>query len=204
MSMRRMMMAAQAAVSYSTWNPSDKHANITLSNGNMRATTTTTGYYSVRSTSAITGKRYFEFMTYSGVTGGDELAVGVATDGVAVTDWIGQTNESCGIWWYDNRIYFNGAPVINYTNSTLGVTQGYKVAIDTATRKVWIGRTDLVGWPNSGDPAAGTLAACTLSGTDDIFAFATPYNNNSATYVDLVSDPSDMIGSPPSGFTAGI
>lgn len=189
---------------YSTWNPSDKHANVVLSNGNLRATTTTTGYYSVRSTSAITGKRYFEFMTYSGVTGGGQLGVGVATDGVAVTDWVGQTNESCGMWWYDNRIYFNGLTVINYTNSTPGVTQGYKVAIDTTTRKVWIGRTDLVGWPNAGDPAAGTGAACTLSGTDDIFAFATPYNNNSATYVDLVSDPSDMIGSPPSGFTAGI
>ena len=78
MSMRRMMMAAQAAVSYSTWNPSDKHANITLSNGDMRATTTTDGGYSVRSTAAISGKRYFEFELRSDL-GGEACAAGVAT-----------------------------------------------------------------------------------------------------------------------------
>lgn len=201
MSMRRMMMAAQAAVSYSTWNPSDKHANITLSNGNMRATTTTDGGYSVRSTAAISGKRYFEFELRSDL-GGEVCAAGVATASEALTKFVGETTKSAGEWYPNNTIYANNSVVANQTDSSSGSVQRYKVCVDSATRKVWISREDL-SYPLSGDPAAGTNPTYTFSKTDGIYACATPYENVN-TYVDLVSNPADMTGSPPSGFTAGI
>ncbi len=189
------------SASYSTWNPSDKHANITLSNGNMRATTTTDGGYSVRSTAAISGKRYFEFELRSDL-GGEVCAAGVATASEALTKFVGETTKSAGEWYPNNTIYANNSVVANQTNSSPGSVQRYKVCVDSATRKVWISREDL-SYPLSGDPAAGTNPTYTLSGTDGIYACATPYENVN-TYVDLVSNPADMTGSPPSGFTAGI
>lgn len=190
------------SASYSTWNPSDKHANITLSNGDMRAKTTTNGRYSVRSTSAITGKRYFEFKLFSS-SGGEVTACGVGSASEPLSKYVGETTKSVGEWYPNNTIYSNGALVANQTNTTPGTVQVYKVAVDATARKVWIGRED-EAWPSSGDPAAGSNPTATLAGIDGIFAMATPYLSTSGTYVDLVSNPSDMIGSPPSGFTAGI
>ncbi len=190
------------AASYSTWNPSDKHANVVLSNGNMRARTTTDGGYSVRSISAITGKRYFEFKLFSS-NGGEVTACGVGSASEPLSMYVGETTKSVGEWYPNNTIYSNGAIVANQTNTTPGTVQVYKVAVDATTRKVWIGRED-EAWPNSGDPETGSNPTATLSGTDAIFSMATPFLSTSGTYVDLVSDPSDMIGSPPSGFTAGI
>ena len=194
-------ITVSAAVVYATWNPSDKHANITLSNGDMRATTTTDGGYSVRSTAAISGKRYFEFELRSAF-GGEVCAAGVATASEALTKFVGETTKSAGEWYPNNTIYANNSVVANQTDSSSGSVQRYKVCVDSATRKVWISREDL-SYPLSGDPAAGTNPTYTLSGTDGIYACATPYENVN-TYVDLVSNPSDMIGSPPSGFTAGL
>ena len=194
-------ITVSAAVVYATWNPSDKHANITLSNGDMRATTTTDGGYSVRSTAAISGKRYFEFELLSDL-GGEACAAGVATASEALTKFVGETTKSAGEWYPNNTIYANNSVVANQTDSSSGSVQRYKVCVDSATRKVWISREDL-SYPLSGDPAAGTNPTYTLSGTDGIYACATPYENVN-TYVDLVSNPSDMIGSPPSGFTAGL
>lgn len=49
------------AITYATWNPADKGANITLSGGNLTATTSAFAWDAVRTTiSKSTGKWYFE------------------------------------------------------------------------------------------------------------------------------------------------
>lgn len=49
------------AITYATWNPADKWANITLSGGNLTATTTAAAWDAVRTTiSKSSGKWYFE------------------------------------------------------------------------------------------------------------------------------------------------
>lgn len=50
------------SVTYATWNPSDKSANVTLSNGNLTATiTANTAFYGARATiGKSSGKWYWE------------------------------------------------------------------------------------------------------------------------------------------------
>src|ERR1039458_9310106 len=66
-----------------TWNPSDKGSNITLSNGN-RTATGATAWNSVRgTTSSSTGKLYFETV----VTATDTAwIVGLGTSAMSLTD----------------------------------------------------------------------------------------------------------------------
>src|SRR5262245_53474608 len=70
---------APPAAPGSTWNPSDKSANMTLSNGNLTAQCSVTGDTGVRGTSsATTGKLYFEVTTdQTGIANGGDTGIGI-------------------------------------------------------------------------------------------------------------------------------
>lgn len=81
--LRRAMMASGVITpSYATWNPSDKSAGITLSNGNLSAATSTTSR-GVRSTvSESSGKWYVEITK---TVPADIMRVGVGTGTASLT-----------------------------------------------------------------------------------------------------------------------
>lgn len=71
---------------YATWNPADKAALVTLSNGNLTAESSTTNWRSARSTiSKTSGKWYWEIT----MTTGTEFYVGVARSTATLENYIG-------------------------------------------------------------------------------------------------------------------
>jgi len=194
---RKNRTAAPAA----TWNPLDKASGITLSNGNSRADGAG-GYYSVRSTASVSGKRYFEMLINVTAVGGNSTAKGVSdgTQSLYSPHYAGSTSLSAGVWTPSGQIYINGATTSGIGAQPVGVTRT-EWAVDSATRKVWV-RVHGGAWVGGGDPALGTTPTATLTGSGGIFAMATPFH--SGEWSDLVSNPANMIGAAPSGFTAGL
>lgn len=199
-----MMMASAPSFVYSTWNPLDASPTIILSNGNSRATGVATTYQSVRSQSAVSGKQYFELLHNVVTTGGNSSAGGLSdgTQSLASPNYCGVSNLSVGFWVPPGGVYQNGATIgAGLGAQPVGVSRS-EWAVDSATRKVWV-RLHGGAWLGGGDPALGTSPTATLSGTGGIFAMATPFVGG-GWYVDLVSNPANMTGSAPSGFTAGL
>ncbi len=140
------------------WNPTDKGANISLSNGDLTATATA-DYGAVRSVfSASTGKWYWEIK----VEGTQYLAPGIATSAAPVTYQFGNDAYS----WV--RLG-NGWRMNNTVHSTYGdevsVADYYGFALDMDNGKIWVSRNGV--WPDSGDPSTG--ANPMYSGLSGIF-----------------------------------
>lgn len=80
---------------YATWNPSDKHSEISLSNGNLTAAQTADNWRSVRSTISVTsGKWYRETKLDAGATNW-HIMTGVANGTAALTNYISVDTN----WW---------------------------------------------------------------------------------------------------------
>jgi hypothetical protein len=75
-----LLLCSLPALAQTTWNPADKGSSISLSNGNLTATNTGTGFKTVRATvGKFSGKRCFQF-TVNNATGQESI-------GWANTDW---------------------------------------------------------------------------------------------------------------------
>ncbi|MDD5247529.1 MAG: hypothetical protein PHY45_00990 [Rhodocyclaceae bacterium] len=135
-------------MAFTTWNTGDVSANVTLSNGNLTATTTSASQGGVRSACGKrTGQVYVEFTctTFSG----SSTAVGLNGPTLALTSgwglWSMAVNSA-------GTIYYNG----NSTGLSIGtVTAGAKVcmAADLDNRRAWF-RLNGGNWNGSasGDP----------------------------------------------------
>lgn len=71
-----------------TWNPDDKSAGCTLSNGDLNATGTASPRYGTRSTTSrvTSGKYYFEILLVAQIT--DSMNIGIATSAEAINPWV--------------------------------------------------------------------------------------------------------------------
>lgn len=132
-----------------TFNPSDKDTKITLSGGNLTASSSA-AYGLVRgTTSHASGKWYFEETVF--VAGGiGDCGFGVATASEALTNWVGQTTQSVSIW-NDGNIYLNGASLGSTTAPANGDTYGFCIDIDA--KKLFIRSGG--GWVIGGNPDSG-------------------------------------------------
>lgn len=178
-----------------TWNPSDKSADITLSNGNATATAGATSWKSVRGQQGrSTGKYYFELVLGSASANG--CMVGVGTEIPSLTTHMGASlygwayyNYSTGQKWNNNFAQAFGDSFT--TGDVIGV------AVDMDAGKIWWSKNGV--WQASGDPAAGTSAAYSgLSGT--VYPMYSPYNVDD--YATLKELSEDLVYAPPAGFSA--
>lgn len=143
-----------------TWNPADKGANVTLSNGNMSAEANASNADSVRATaSKASGKWYWEILIDVNAT---DHVVGIGTSSASITEIPGYDangygyNASMGEKGHSNTWDLYGDSYT--TNDIIGI------ALDLDNGKIWFAKNNV--WQASGDPAAGTNAAYTgLSGT---------------------------------------
>lgn len=185
-----------SGIDYTTWNPDDKHANITLSNGNLTATATNTALKSVRAGHGkSSGKWYWEVKIDVAASAGH--LVGAGTSSATLDSYVG--NDVYGYSYYgldgDKR---HNSDTEAY-GSTYGLNNVIGVALDLDNGKIWFSKNGV--WQASGDPAAGTNEAYSgLSGT--FYPMYTPYQNTDAATAKF--DSSDLTYSAPSGFTAGI
>ena len=65
-----------------TWNPSDKYANVVLSNENLTASYSSGGYGKTRATSYFTSGKWYWEITLTSMTIGYGSEIGVGTDAI--------------------------------------------------------------------------------------------------------------------------
>lgn len=149
---------AVTGLTYATWNPSDKSASVTLSNGNLTAQVPNN--CGVRSTAGKAAGKFYVECTIS--TGSSGTTIGIAK----ATATLSANMESDANAW----MFYSGAGQKANNNSYVAYGNSYTtgdiigIAADLDNGKIWWAKNGT--WQASGDPAAGTNAAYTgLSGT---------------------------------------
>lgn len=176
-----------------TWNPDDKNANFTLSNGNLTATSAVSGKKSIRATvSKNANKYYWEISVDAGTA--NRIHTGVANASMPLSYYVGQDANSWGYYSNDGKTYHNGTYASYGDSYTVGDIIG--VAIDITAGKMWFSKNGV--WQNSGDPVAGTGEAFSgISG--DLYPAHCCYWVNTAVTASFMA--SSFTYSIPSGFT---
>lgn len=176
-----------SSASASTWNPAFKGTSITLSNGNLTATATSTSSQAVLGTlSQASGKVYFE--VYVGSVRSNTIAViGIATSSQA-------TNSYLQVGVYPNGyVVQNGAYITTVNSYSSNATVG--VAYDGGTGKLWFATNN--SW--SGSPSAGTGQPITLTAGTIYFPGVSTYTLNDAFTLHTAA--SNQTYTPPAGFS---
>ena len=144
-----------------TWNSSDKSATITLSGGNLIATSSTAVSQGVRSTtSKSSGKVYWE-VTLTTLT--NDIVVGIATGTEALNVAGGLGADANGLGFYavspTQATYINSVQLNNgSTASSAGAVVSF--ALDVTNKLIWIStavmRAASQNWNNSATANPGT------------------------------------------------
>ncbi len=116
------------AITYATWNPSDKSSNITLSNGNLSATAGATTWSNMRSTIGVSsGKWYWETTpNNTDGTGVVNEMMGVANSSATLTNYLG--SDANGWAYYGN----SGVSINNSNQVAYGATYNLNDVIGVA------------------------------------------------------------------------
>jgi len=135
-----------------TWNPSDKAADLTLSNGDLTASNTTENTASVRAVGYAKASKWYCEITIDSIVTPDLITIGVATSDFVLTSLLGDSTDDHSLDG-DGYTYYNG----NGSHyATLEYTAGdiVSIAVDTVNEKLWYAVNGV--W--EGDPVAGTGA----------------------------------------------
>lgn len=152
-SIKKIMGIDVAAPTYATWNPLDKSANITLSNGNLTATGSGS-WSSVRSTVSKTSGKYYCEIIPNNSSSGEYVIIGICDSTMSLTTFTGNTAYSWGWWGHQtsHRYYHNSSytetGVPSFTNNDV-----LQIAFDIGSNKLWFGKNGT--WNGSGNPATG-------------------------------------------------
>lgn len=137
------------------WNPHDKAAGITLSNGNLTATRAGSSWNAVRSVeSRSSGKWYWEVKI--DVANDANNMVGIGTSSETLT-YPGKTAEGYGYYGGNGQKYTSGAGIAYGSTYTANDVIG--TALDLDNGKIWWSKNGV--WQASGVPASGTNPAYT-------------------------------------------
>lgn len=132
---------------YATFNSIDRHGSTTLANGNLHANGTTTHEAQIRTTIALTGKKYWEIeadtlnadaafigilKTNTDITTMNNHSLGTTADGYSINCSTGSNNGKL----YNNST--NGTDLGTIANGDI-----ISVAFDADTRKLFFGKTVL-------------------------------------------------------------
>lgn len=148
-----------------TWNPSDKNANLTLSNGNLTATATAGGFTSLRAiASDSSGKRYYEAQL-TGSINANNTTIGAGNSSATLASFVGNDANAVGFAG-SGTAFINSAGTGGLQTFTYGDT--VCVAFDIGAQKIWF-RTNGGNWNNdviaNQNPAtgAGGLSTATMA-----------------------------------------
>ena len=172
------------SLTYATWNPSDKGAGVTLSGGNLIATSA--GYDSVRSTiSKSTGKWYWELLVTSATP--DHL-IGVGSSAAPLTAGPGEDTNAYAYFKTGQR----------YHNATL---TAYGASYTT---------NDVIGVALDADAGTVVFYKNNVSqGSITLTSVSTPYfamfgDGTGSSTVTANFGATALTYSPPSGFNTGL
>lgn len=191
------------AITPTTWNPSDKAALITLSNGNRTATSTGAGNNNVRSIfSASSGKWYFEIAV------DNTNYLGIAPSTQSLTGTAISTGATCCVVASNGWVYINGSINSNISiDYSSGSTIG--VAIDLDNKRIWFRQYDGVNgdrWngSTSNNPATNTGGISISAIAMPVFGFDSVTASSGACTANFGASAFTVAGGTvPSGFTSG-
>ena len=181
---QQLLLMGATQKTYATWNPLDKNANVTLSNGNLTAAISTGT--NVRSIVGVsTGKWYWEVHIDAGSM---PFFVGVVTSSATLNSHTGADAYGWGYYGY-NGDKFHGGSNLGYgaayrTGDTIGVALDMDSGALTFYKN---GASQGVAFTG----ITGTLYAGLGIGTSGTFTYTANFGATAFTY------------SPPSGYNAG-
>jgi hypothetical protein len=122
-------------IATTTFNPSDKGSNVTLSNGNLTASYNTTPDNGVRAIGSSSGsKKYFEATITAGFASGDD-GTGISIAGENFTTLA--SNATGGVVLFNSgNVWVNGTNTLS-TGLSLSSTKTIGVAADTTANLIW-------------------------------------------------------------------
>lgn len=145
---------ASAPPATTTWNPLDKGPDVVLTNGNLTATSNTSGGgQSVRanSTGRLTGKYHYSAVVTVNST---FTLIGMANASKSLTTFLGSDTDGLG-WDKTGTVYINNAQVANIQTWAVGDTLSMEVNLDASPPRAFF-KTNTGDWNNdpSADPAS--------------------------------------------------
>jgi hypothetical protein len=183
-----------------TFDPANKNAAVTLSNGNKTASVVDTGggYKTVYGTiSRNSGKRYFEF-ALTDVS--NLLAVGVAEAGGDLSSRPGAMGNSFGLNGNGSGLTFDGDfTVFGSFDVTCSDGDVVGVAIDFGAGKIWFSQNGVYVTTSGQDPTAGVNAEGLFPTPLDLFPVLALYSLATASAT-IATKSADFAHAPPTGF----
>jgi hypothetical protein len=184
-----------AAPAGTTWNPADKQT-ITLSNGNLTATATTSnsGVRTILGLSA--GKLYCEF-TNNWTSGSSSVGLGKST-----TLFSAVPNGQCSVL-FGGAINLNGSNTGKSLGAGLVPTATIGMAVDIPNKLVWFRVAPTGNWNGSGtaNPATGVGGQDISTLTSPLYCWMSLGANGDVVTGNFGA--SAFVGAVPSGYTAG-
>ena len=186
--------AAGPAATY--WNPADKAAALTLSDGN-RVAVGSGDWKLVRSVAGhATGKRYAEGVFLAG--SGWDVIFGVANAAAPLLSNVGGDSNSVGL---QGSLSVSSAVIGGSGGSGSSVQPAFgpnsfaRIAVDLDEGHLWLGSQ--TAWAGGGDPAAGIGPTRLLSKGTTYFLACSLYGSASMR---VRTGAADFGGAPPAGF----
>jgi len=125
------LMSQKTARSYATWSPSDKHASVTLSGGNLTATCTT-AYGLVRSTQGKSSGKWYWEITFSG-SASNYYLLGVGNSSAALANYLGSDAHGKAYIGFTGQKWTSGAGAAYGLAFTAGDVIGVALDMDAGT-----------------------------------------------------------------------
>jgi hypothetical protein len=191
-----------SGVANTTWNPSDKTANITLTGSNLIATSTSVSRGIVRAADCqVAGKFYFEYTC--NVIAGANTSLGIATSLMTSAGALSDLN-ACQINKTSGQVWANGVNAFTFGTS-LANGNVVCIALDCTARLIWFRIGAAGNWNNNAtyNPATGVGGVAIFNFGAALQAF--PFAGLQATSDQITANFGDtaFVGAVPSGYTSG-
>ena len=198
-------LTSATTANYCVFNPLNCNSNITLSNGNLSATSSTNGANTVIATMPIpsTGKAYWEYKI-TAVASSLRINLGAASTTSSITPTVNPSNLANAFalnWQSGFSVTVNGAYTYGPTGSTnLSVNDVVMIAYDATTGNLWGGLNGT--WYNSGNPAAGTGSITTMTAGLNWLPYAYLNTSGGANATDVNFGQQPFAYTQPTGFNS--
>jgi lysophospholipase L1-like esterase len=179
-----------------TWNPADKDANITLSSGDLVATSNLDGWQSVRAKDGKSANKWYWEVKSLTQAAGTNNVIGIGKSTASLASYPGGDTNG---WGYSSvgAVYTNGSPVVTGL-PTWAQGDIIGVALDLDNGKLWFSKNGT--WVQSGDPANGLNPQISgIAGT--LYPMVSPYKNGNQLEANFGQ--TALTYTPPSGFITG-
>jgi hypothetical protein len=181
-----------------SWDAGNTSADMTISGGGLTITKSAAGsaHRLARANISLVGKRYFEVRVNTDTVGNRLYFIGVSDPDDALTNFVGQSATSVGMYGNAGEVYRSGGSAGSFGSYTAGDIIG--VAYDSISGKIYFAKNNT--WINSGNPSEdkGRVLADNPGGLRPAVSI---YEGSSGVSLTARFKASDFSYSAPTGFS---